>query len=575
MKNFLKMVLAVICGILLLNALVIAVVAGLATPSAPAVPAEGVLRIDMSKIVLAEQSRETDPMTMIQSGGQTPVTIGIWNATRALDAAAQDPGVKYIYLKTDGSMSSTAMLYEFRKALQNFRKNSGKAVVAYTEAPSTGSYYLASVADKVYMTSHPGATTTLTGVSSQMFFLGDLLKKLGVNVQLIRHGKYKSAGEMFIRNSPSPENREQYQVMVDSMWGSMASEIAESRGISVEQLNDCIDNLKLCLPQDFIDCSLADALLDRKGLEDQLAVLAVADKFKDVTMINFADYATAKVLPSKASQKIAVIYADGEIVDGSAEENVSGERFASVISKVRDDKSVKAVVLRVNSPGGSVLASEKIKAELDRLQAEKPLVASYGDYAASGGYWISNHCEKIFSDPLTLTGSIGVFAMIPDFSKTASDVLKVGVETISSSKHGAMTSLTKPLDEAEYAYMLRSIEDIYERFTTIVSEGRNMPKERVDEIGQGRVWTGTDALAIGLVDEIGTLDDAVRYAAVLAGDPELANWNVKGYPAPPTIMESMLSSLNGSKEDYSVKLARELKTPKIVARLPYEVKFLQ
>lgn len=569
------MVLAVICGILLLNALVIAVVAGLATPSAPAVPAEGVLKIDMSKIVLAEQSRETDPMTMIQSGGQSPVTIGIWNATRALDAAAQDPGVKYIYLKTDGSMSSTAMLYEFRKALQNFRKNSGKAVVAYTEAPSTGSYYLASVADKVYMTSHPGATTVLTGVSSQMFFLGDLLKKLGVNVQLIRHGKYKSAGEMFIRNSPSPENREQYQVMVDSMWGSMASEIAESRGISVEQLNDCIDNLKLCLPQDFIDCSLVDALLDRKGLEDQLAVLAVADKFKDVTMINFADYATVKVIPSKASQKIAVIYADGEIVDGSAEENVSGERFASVISKVRDDKSVKAVVLRVNSPGGSVLASEKIKAELDRLQAEKPLVASYGDYAASGGYWISNHCEKIFSDPLTLTGSIGVFAMIPDFSKTASDVLKVGVETISSSKHGAMTSLTKSLDQAEYAYMLRSIEDIYERFTTIVSEGRNMPKERVDEIGQGRVWTGTDALAIGLVDEIGTLDDAVRYAAVLAGDSELANWNVKGYPAPPTIMETMLGSLNGSKEDYSVKLARELKTPKIVARLPYEVKFLQ
>ncbi|MBO6168577.1 MAG: signal peptide peptidase SppA [Bacteroidales bacterium] len=574
MKNFLKMVLAVICGILLLNALVIAVFAGLASSGSPAVPAEGVLKIDMSKLVLAEQSRETDPMTMVQSRGQSPATIGIWEACRALDAAAQDPGIKYIYLKTDGSMSSTAMLYEFRKALQNFRKNSGKAVVSYIESPSTGSYYLASVADKIYMTPHPGANISFNGISSQMFFLGDLLKKFGVNVQLIRHGKYKSAGEMFTRNSASAENREQYQVMVDSMWGSISSEIAESRGISAEQLCEYIDGLKLCLPQDFVDCSLVDQLLDRKGLEDQLAVLAVADKFKDVTMISFADYTTAKVLPGKASQKIAVIYADGEIVDGSIENNVAGDRFASIISKVREEKNVKAVVLRVNSPGGSVLASEKIKAELDRLQQEKPLVASYGDYAASGGYWISNHCEKIFSDPVTLTGSIGVFGMVPDFSKTASEVLKVGVETISSSKHGAMYSLTKPFDQEEYAYMLRSIEDIYDRFTTLVSEGRELSKERVDEIGQGRVWTGANALELGLVDEIGTLDDAVRYAATLAGDPELSNWNVKGYPAPPTMMESMLGSIGGNKEDYSVKLAREFKAPKIVARLPYEIKFL-
>ncbi len=305
-------------------------------------------------------------------------------------------------------------------------------------------------------------------------------------------------------------------------------------------------------------------------------MLAVADKFKDVQMINFADYVSKKVTPGKGARKIAVIYADGEIIDGSQTENVAGDRFASIIEGIREDSGVKAVVLRVNSPGGSVLASEKIKSELDRLQAEKPIVASYGEYAASGGYWISNNCTKIFSDAVTLTGSIGVFGMVPDFSKTASDVLKVGVETISSNKHGDMYSLTRPFDSAEYNYMLRSIEDIYDRFTTLVSNGRDIPKEQVDAIGQGRVWTGANALDIKLVDEIGTLEDAIRYAAELAGDSELANWNIKGYPAPPTVMETVMSSFQGQQDDYSVKaLYEKIKEPRILARLPFEMKILQ
>ena len=571
MKKFLKTVLAVIVGILLFNLLLFAVIAGLATPSAPVVPAEGVLKIDMSKIVLGEQTCDTDPLTMLQSG-QDITTIGIWDAVQAVNTAAEDPGIKYIYLKTDGNASGIANASEFRKALQNFRANSGKAIVSYVESPSTGSYYLSSVADKIYMTPHPGAMITVNGVGSQMFFLSDLLKKFGVNVQLIRHGKYKSAGEMFTRNSASPENREQYQVMVSSMWNTISAEIAESRGISVADLNKYVDNLDLCLPEDFLKLGLVDELYDRSALENQLAVLAVADKYTDVTMIPFADYVTAKVLPGRGSNKIAVIYVDGEIIDGSQLDNVAGDRFASVIEKVRNDKGVKAVVLRVNSPGGSVLASEKIKSELDLLKAEKPLVASYGEYAASGGYWISNNCEKIYSDALTLTGSIGVFGMVPDFSKTASDVLKVGVESLTSNKHGDMYSLTRPLDKAEYDYMLRSIEGIYDRFTSIVSEGRGIPKEDVDAIGQGRVWTGTDALEIKLVDEIGTLEDAIHYAADLAGDPEISHWNIKGYPAPLTMMQQLAGSMGGKQEDFSVKVREYFSQPRILARMPYELK---
>ncbi|MBO4475117.1 MAG: signal peptide peptidase SppA [Bacteroidales bacterium] len=572
MKNFFKMVLAVICGILLLNLLIIAVFSGLATPSKPTVPAEGVLRIDMSKIVISEQTQEADPLSMIQAGGQTVKVIGIWDATQALKAAAEDPGIKYIYLKTDGNTTPLALADEFRQALDEYRQVSGNPVISYIESPTTGSYYLASVADKVYMTPHPGGMYSINGISSQMFFLGDLLKKLGVNVQLIRHGKYKSAGEMYTRGSSSPENREQYQCMVNSLWDNVAAGIAERRGISVAQLNDAIDNLKLCLPQDFVDCGLVDALLTREELEEQVAVLAVANNYDKVTMINFADYAEAKASVSKASQRIAVIYADGEIVDGSDANNVSGDRFASIIEGVRKDKKVKAVVLRVNSPGGSVVASDKIKHELDLLKAEKPLVASYGSMAASGGYWISNNCEKIFSSPYTLTGSIGVFGAVPEFSKTASDVLHVGVETVTSNKHGDMMSLTRPFDKDEYNYVLRSIEDIYDNFITIVSEGREIPKAEVDAIGQGRVWSGRDALGIKLVDEFGTLNDAVAYAAGLAGDEDLANWNVKAYPAPLTVMEQMMNAMNGKQEDYTVRVARNLKEPRVFARIPVEIR---
>ena len=574
MKSFLKMVLAVICGILLLSALTFAVFAGLAGSGTPSIPSEGVLKIDMSKVTVDEQPGPGDPMAMLQGGNMKVVTVGLYEAVKAIKTAAEDPGIKYIYLKTDGNASGSARTSELRKALKDFRESSGKAVVAYIESPSTGSYYLASVADKIYMTKHPGANTMVTGVSSQMIFLGDLLKKLGVNVQLIKHGKYKSAGEMYTRSSSTPENREQYQRMVDSMWETISAEICESRGISAESLNDAIDNLKLCLPQDFKDCGLVDELFDREELKAQLAKLAVAEDFKDVKMINFADYATVKVLPGTARNRIAVIYANGNIIDGEEEQNVSGDRFASLIDKARADKNVKAVVLRVNSPGGSVLASEKIKAALDKLGEEKPLVASYGEYAASGGYWISNNCDKIYTDALTLTGSIGVFGTVPDFSKTASDVLHVGVESVSSNKHGDVYGMFRPLDNSEYNYILRSIEDIYDRFTTIVSEGRDLPKERVDEIGQGRVWTGSDALQIGLVDEIGTLEDAVTYAASLAGLDDASSWSVTPYPAPQTMMEMMMSSLNGPKEDYAVRLQRYLSEPRILARMPIDLRFL-
>ena len=543
--KFWKMVLAVVIGLLITTVITFFLISGTisslasASGSTPLLPKSGVMVMDMSQIVLTEQaSGSNDVMSLVQ-GGSSAQPVGLWKAVQALNKAAEDPGVKYIFLKADGVSGGIAQIQELRKSLENFRQSS-KPVIAYIESPSTAGYYLASVADKIYMTSEQGGTSMLIGIGTQMFFLKDLLDKLGVNVQLIRHGKYKSAGEMFVKNAPSPENMEQNQAMIDAIWASYASEIAASRDLTVDQVNTAIDNLLLNLPQDFLDNGFVDGLLTREELHSKLADLAVVPSFDDLKTFAFTDYIAAKVTPNaKIKNKIAIIYADGEIVEGNGKTEVAGDRFANVIAKVRADSTVKAVVFRVNSPGGSVLASEKIKTEIDLLRATRPVVASYGDYAASGGYWISNSCDKIYSDASTLTGSIGVFSMIPDFSKVMKDVAHVNLVTVSSNKHSDMYTLMRPFDQAELDYMQASVENIYELFVNTVAEGRELEPEFVDSIAQGRVWAGTDALAIGLVDEIGTLEDAVAWAASAAGDADLAVWQVAEYPKPLTTMEQM------------------------------------
>ncbi|MBQ8856239.1 MAG: signal peptide peptidase SppA [Bacteroidales bacterium] len=552
MKEFVKMTLATMAGLFIFGIVafffmfaMLGAVAAIGEKQ-PVMPREAVLKIDMSTFTLSEQSAEANPMDMLLAGGESVQPLGIYSAINAINAAASDPAVKFIYMKPDGVSGGTAQIEEFRKALKNFR-NSGKAIVSYIESPGNGSYYLASVSDKIFMTPHDGAMNMFTGLSSQMIFLKDLLDKVGVNVQLIRHGKYKSAGEMFVRNSSSKENLEQNTEMVESLWGTWASEIAESRGISTEKLNGIINNLELNFPTDWVENGLVDELLNYNQLEDKLCDLFVAEKYEDVKGISLNDYATLKnTVNFKAKKKVAVIYATGDIVDGDAKENVAGNRFAKIISDVRKDSSVYAVVLRVNSPGGSVLASEKIKAELDLLRESKPIIASYGDYAASGGYWISANCDKIYSNASTLTGSIGVFSMIPDLGDVVKDKLHVTITPVNSNEHSDMYNGFRPLNQKELDYMQASVENIYDKFTKLVSEGRGMPVARVDEIAQGRVWTGADAIGIGLVDEIGTIEDAINYAALsIEGVTGVQDVQVVGYPKPQSTMEALLESLTG------------------------------
>ena len=587
MKEFVKMTLATIAGLFLFGFvaffLFFAMVGAIASigSSQPVMPREGVLQINMSAMTLTEQTQEEDPFASLAgSGSVTPV--GIYSAIKAVNAAATDPAVKFIYMKPDGASGGIAQIEEFRKALENFR-NSGKAIVSYIENPSNASYYLASVSDKIYMTSYEGGMNMFSGLSSQMIFLKDILDRLGVNVQLIRHGKYKSAGEMYIRNSASPENMEQNTEMIESVWNSWAVEIAQSRDISVEDLNAMLDNLELNFPSDFLEKGLVDELFTREELQQQLCDLYSASRFEDIQAIQLPDYAKLKDVDNfKAKQKVAVIYAEGNIVDGDAKQEVAGDRFAKVIADVRKDSTVKAVVLRVNSPGGSVLASEKIKAEIDLIQKRGiPVIASYGDYAASGGYWISANCDKIYSNATTLTGSIGVFSMIPDISGTLKDKVHVNITPVNSNKHADMYGMMRPLDQAELDYMQASVENIYEKFTGLVAEGRDMTVPAVDEIAQGRVWTGAEALEIGLVDEIGTIEDAIIYAAFcIDGVQSLSDVQIAAYPKPLTTMELLLESFGGGESVFAGTAFEGIETAfknwsssesgKVYARLPYE-----
>lgn len=587
MKDFVKMTLATIAGLFIFGFavmfLMIAMVGALASAgdTQPVMPREGILQINMSTMALAEQTQEADPFASL-TGGQTVTPLGIYSAIQAINAAATDPAVKFIYMKPDGAVAGTAQLEEFRKSLKNFR-NSGKAVVSYIENPDNASYYLASVSDKIYMTSYDGGMNMFSGLSSQMIFLKDILDRLGVNVQLIRHGKYKSAGEMYIRNSSSPENLEQNKVMVESMWTSWADEIAASRGISTADLNSMLNDLKLNFPEDFLANGLVDELLTRDELENKLCDLYVTDRFEDIKAIQLPDYAKLKsTVNLKSKNKIAVIYAEGNIVDGNEKQQVAGDRFAKIISDVRKDSTVKAVVLRVNSPGGSVLASEKIKAELDLIKGKGiPVIASYGDYAASGGYWISANCDKIYSNATTLTGSIGVFSMIPDISGTLKNKIHVNITPVNSNRHADMYGMMRPLDQAELDYMQASVENIYDEFTSLVAEGRNMTVADVDEIAQGRVWTGADALGIGLVDEIGTIEDAIAFAALSIGAQGISDVQIAEFPKPMTTIDMLIESFGGGENVFAGTALENVENAfkgwdasesgKVYARLPYEI----
>ena len=500
-----------------------------------------VLKIDF-KNPIAERKAGGSSLDLMAIVNGTPGSVTLLSYISAIDAAAQDKNIGMIYMTPENVSCGTAQLEELRAALERFRK-AGKPIVAYCENFSNGSYYLASVADKVIL--DPASESMITGVGTQMIFLKDVLDALGVDVQLIRHGKYKAAGEMYTRSEASPENRLQNEVLVGSIWKTISTQIAASRGCTPEQFNQWVENLDMIHAADYKAKGLVDETWYKDEVDKYLCEQNGVSKISEVSFVKINKY-DSKLKKGSRKNKIAVVYADGEIVNSGSDADIVGSKMANTLRKVREDKKVKAVVFRVNSPGGSAQAAEAIRHELQLLRAEKPVIVSFGDYAASGGYWISAESDYIFSDYNTLTGSIGVFGLIPSVGNAIRKNLKVNIETVGTTSHSDMMSGMRKLNDQEVEYVQRQIEKIYDDFTSLVSNGRGMSKDSVDAIGQGRVWSGADAMLIGLVDKQGGIQDAIDYAAQKVGLSK-EDYRLSIYPVAKEV--SLLQMLSGGASD--------------------------
>ena len=493
-----------------------------------------ILKIDFSSQVA---ERGGSDMSLSLGGISSSRSVNLLSAERAINAAASDDKVAAIFLKTDKYASSVASAEELRACLERF-KAAGKPVIAYNTGYSAGSYYLASVADKVVL--NPAGEGSINGLSSTIMFYKDLLDTLGIKIQLIRHGKYKSAGEPYIRNDISEENREQYAKLLGSTWKAVTDAVEASRGLAAGTLDRYAEDLTLSNAKSWLDAGLVDNLWHKEEMEEYLCSLFGVKKVELLNIVSLDSYID-KLKKGPAKNKIAVVYADGGIGSG---ESVKGIATAQTIADVRADSTVKAIVFRVNSPGGAVLDSDLIRHEIDEARKVKPVIASYGSYAASGGYWISSSTDRIFTDKTTLTGSIGVFGMVPVVGDAIRGKLKVNPVTIGTHSHSDMTGAMRELDEEEQAWMQKSIEEVYSKFVALVAQGRSLEEPFVDSIAQGRVWTGADALELGLTDQIGTALDAVEYAAEQLG---LSSYRVVYYPEKKSV--SLMSMLKGKTEE--------------------------
>ena len=527
--------------------------------------------------------------------------LGLDDIMKSLKKAETDTAIKGVYLDlNDDVIASSATLEEIRNALLEF-KASKKFIYAYAENYSQKGYYLASVADKVYL--NPEGEFMFKGLSSQIMYYKNALEKLDVQMQVYRHGKFKSAVEPFLLDKMSAPNRLQLETLLNSLWKHMLDGISKERGVSVAELQNIADELKINFPADAQQLKLVDELKYKDEVDEALKTkLGVKEKDK-ISFVKLGEYAKHVHLNKEKHKdgkeedenedekhdkkdkrdKIAIVYAVGEINSGEGdEEKIGSESTAKTIREARKDSTIKAIVLRVNSPGGSALASDVIWREVTLAKKVKPVIVSMGDVAASGGYYISCAANYIFAEPNTITGSIGVFGLMPNAQKLFSEKLGINIDTVNTNKHSDVGSLYRSASEKEAAYIQKGVEQVYSTFTKRVAEGRRMSQADVDSIGQGRVWSGTDALCIKLVDALGGLKDAITYSAkkinLKEGEYELVQL--------PKRKDPIKELLKGTKDEEEAKVLQQnlgvfydyikyaqaiIHAKGVQARLPYQM----
>lgn len=547
MKDFLKYISATVVGIIVFSVLVTALsimcLVGMVASesSSKNVSDNSVLVINLNG-TMTERSDE-DIMSLINS---TEIKcLGLDDVISAIEKAKANDNIKGIYIEAGMfSADSYASLQAVRRKLLEFKK-SGKWIVAYGDIYTQSTYYLSSVANKVLL--NPSGQIDWRGMAAQPMFFKDVMEKFGVKMQLSKVGTYKSAPEMFTADKMSEPNREQITVYINGLWQNICQGVSESRGISIDKLNAYADGLfTFSDPKDYVSAKFVDKLTYTDGIKKEINALLKNEADEDINTITLADMATVKA-PKKKGEEIAVYYAYGDIVDeaGSAisqGHNIVGKDVCKDLQDLMNDDDVKAVVLRVNSGGGSAYASEQIWHYVEMLKQKKPVVVSMGGMAASGGYYISSGANWIVAEPTTLTGSIGIFGMFPDFSGLLTQKLGVKFDEVKTNKFSAFGTMARPFNEEEMSYLNKYIERGYALFRSRVAQGRKMKVEEVETIAQGRVWLGQDAFKNKLVDELGGLDKAVAKAAQLA---KLKEYHTAAYPSKSSLFEQFANKLNG------------------------------
>ncbi|MDD7319165.1 MAG: signal peptide peptidase SppA [Prevotella sp.] len=545
MKEFLKFTAATIVGLLVFTVIIVAIgmmsIIGMIASGESSGPVadNSVLVLPLSG-TLGERSSDN---TLAQFIGNGTETVGLDDILGGIKKAKENDNIKGIYIEAGMfAPDSYASLQAIRKALQDFKK-SGKWIVAYGDSYSQNTYYIASVADKVML--NPHGVIDWHGLASQQLFLKDLMAKFGVKMQLAKVGTYKSAPEIFTADKMSDPNREQITAYINGIWQNVLKDVSASRKISTEQLNQYADSLiTFDNPQNYVKYKLVDRLLytdEVKGVVKEMMKLGEDDDFAKVTISDMVNVKGKR----KGGEEIAVYYAYGDVVDGAVSmsrgENIDAQVVCRDLEKLMENDDVKAVVLRINTGGGSAYASEQIWHSLKKLKSKKPVVVSMGGMSASGGYYISSIANYIYAEPTTLTGSIGIFGMFPDPSQLLTEKLGVKFDEVKTNKFSTFGSLARPISEEEMAILNRYIDRGYSLFRSRVAEGRNMSADEVEKVAQGRVWLGQDALKIKLIDGLGGLDDAVAKAAQLA---KLDEYHTVAYPEKASWMEQISGQMN-------------------------------
>lgn len=586
MKDFLKFTLATITGIIV-SSVVLFFISILvffsmvsSSESETQVRKNSIMMLDLSGNI-AERSQENPFSFLLNEGNET---YGLDDILSSIKKAKENKDIKGIYIQAGWLGAGFASIEEIRQALVDF-KESGKFIVAYGDSYSQGLYYLSSVADKVLL--NPQGAVEWRGIAATPIFFKDLLDKIGVEMQVFKVGTYKSAVEPFISTEMSPANREQVDAYISSIWGRVTSDVAASRKLSADSLNAVADKMLMFHPaSESVKCGLADTLIYKNDVRNYLKAMVGIDKDDRMPVLGLKDMVNVKknVPKDKSGNVIAVYYAYGEI-DGNnssamSQEGIDSKKMIRDLRKLQEDEDVKAVVLRVNSPGGSAFGSEQIWYAVSQLKKEKPVIVSMGDYAASGGYYISCNADTIVADPTTLTGSIGIFGMFPN-AKGLADKIGVNVDVVKTNRYADFGMLTRPMNDGEKGLLQMYVNQGYDLFLTRCSEGRGISKEELDKIAQGRVWTGSMAKELGLVDVLGGLDTALKIAIEKA---DVEGYTVISYPK----KDSFLDALMNTKPDNYIKahllkgtigevyqqfgaLENFDKCDRIQARLPFEL----